>query len=168
MIAKNDKGIFITFTLITLFILGCDFSDSKLIVINNSKDSIAFIIPAEPNYFPTSSNDSNNPRENKHINDSLLNTVAKYNPKMESYGGVHFLIGDSAKHILTFNEHWETIINSAPDKKLKILFIPAKYMTSGQYYWKDLYEKEMFTEKKEFTIEELEKLDWKVKYAANK
>lgn len=146
---------------ITLSFISCDFSDNKLVVINNSKDSIAFIIPAEPNYFPTSDNEGS--VKNKHVNDSLLNTIAKYDPKEESFGGVHFLVGDSTKHLFTFNEKWEEVIDATPEKKLKIMFVPAKIMTSGQYKWKDIYDQDIFKEMT-FTKSELEETNWTIKY----
>ncbi len=141
---------------------GCDFSDDKLIVINASRDSIAFIIPAEPNYFPTSDNLEES-RLNKRLNDSLLMTIAKYDPKEESFGGVHFLKGDSTKHILAFNSRWEQIVSSTSKKELKIIFFPAHIMTSGKFTWKEIYDKNMFKEKT-LKIEELDDLNWKVVY----
>ena len=141
---------------------GCDFGDNKLVVANMTHDSIAFIIPAESNYFPTGY-DSKDPRINKHVNDSLMNTIAKYDPENESFGGVHFLAGDSTNHLWAFNTKWEQIINSIPDKKLTVKFVPAYVMTSGKYKWKDIYEQKMFKEEI-FTTEELENQNWTIKY----
>ena len=80
----------------------CDFIDSKLKVWNNTKDSIAFIIPTEPNYFPTTDSDN---ALSKSENDSLLETRAKYDPSYELRGGVHFLAGNSTKNLGTFKLH---------------------------------------------------------------
>lgn len=144
------------------FMTGCDFTDDKLIVANLTHDSIAFIIPAEPNYFP-SSYDSKDSTMNKQYNDGLLTTIAKYDPQHESFGGVHFLVGDSTKHIPSFNVKWEEIIDEAPDKKLTVKFVPAYVMTSGKYKWKDIYEQELFKEQT-LTREELEKHNWTIEY----
>jgi hypothetical protein len=143
-------------------LIACDFSDDKLVVKNNSKDSIAFIIPAEPNYFPTS-HDNNDPRKNNKINVSLLNTFAKYRAENDGFGGVHFLAGYSSKHIHTFNIKWEHIIDETPDRKLKIMFVPADIMTSGHYKWKDIYEQNMFKEMT-FTKSDLDKTNWTVEW----
>ena len=141
----------------------CDFIDKKLVVVNNTKDSIAFIIPAEPNYFPTFDN-SKDPRENKELNEKLLNTIAKYDPEKESFGGVHFLVGDSSKHVSSFNIKWEAIVNRTSDKKLKILFCPSNVLTTGRYTWKTIYDNKMFTVEKDLSVEELEKLNWTITY----
>ena len=151
------------YTLYLLLILtSCDFADDKLVVANQIKDSIAFIIPTEPNYFPTF-DDSKRPEINEHLNDSLLNTFAKYDPAEESFGGVHFLAGNSSKHLRTFNIRWEQIIEETPDKKLRVFFVPTQIMTSGKYKWKEIYEQKMFKET-EFTIEELDNLNWTINY----
>lgn len=139
----------------------CDFSDNKLQVWNNSKDSIAFIIPTEPNYFPTTNSDNG---LSKSENDSLLKTKAKYDPNNESFGGVHFLAGDTNKHLMTFNTTWEEVIESAPKKKLEVYFFPAYIMTSGNYTWKEIWDNHLYTQKKEFSKDELKKLDWKINY----
>lgn len=165
-VLKNRKFIrktILAFTFVKILLLtSCDFTDDKLKIVNETKDSIAFIIPTEPNYFATFE-DSQESSFNKQLNDSLLNVVAKYDPKDESFGGVHFLEGDSAKHLHSFNSRWEQIINQTSDKKLKILFFPANVMTSGQYKWKDIYENKLFKEKT-FTSDELDKINWTIKY----
>ena len=124
---------------------------------NNTKDSIAFIIPTEPDYFlPADSN--------KKENDSLLETKAKYDPSYELRGGVHFLAGNSTKNLGTFNTTWEGIIDRSHNKKLVIYFFPAFVMTSGNYTWKEIWNKKMYTDKKEFSEDELKKLDWNIYY----
>ena len=147
--------------LIFINLSSCDFSDDKLKVWNNSKDSIAFIIPTEPNYFPTTDSDNG---LSKSENDSLLRTRAKYDPKEESFGGVHFLAGDSKKNLMTFNTTWEGVINRTHKKKLDIYFFPAFVMTSGNYTWKEIWDKKMYTDKKEFSEDELDKLNWNIYY----
>lgn len=147
--------------IIILTLIGCDFSDNKLIIENKSDNSIAFIIPAEPNYFPTS-NDSKK-KFNKKRNDSLLNIYAKFDPNEESFGGVHFLAKKSKKNILTFNIKWEQIVESTPTKSLKILFFSKKIMPSGNYKWNEIYDRNLFKEKI-FTLKELENLNWIIKY----
>jgi hypothetical protein len=146
-----------------LSLTSCDFSDAKLIIRNQSSDSIAFIIPAEPNYFPTSDT-IGGPQLNKHINDSLLATYAKYNPEDESFGGVHFLAKDTMKHLLAFNTKWEHIVDQAPNKTLEIFFFPTYVMTSGKYKWKEIWDNKMYTDKKSFTKDELDNADWNVNY----
>lgn len=134
---------------------------NKLKVQNNTKDSIAFIIPTEPDYFlPTDSNNT----LSKRGNDSLLETRAKYNPSYESRRGVHFLTGNSIKNLGTFNTTWEGIIDRSHNKKLEIYFFPAFVMTSGNYTWKEIWDKKMYTEKKEFSESELKKLNWNIYY----
>ena len=153
--------IYYCFILITIIIYGCDFSDNKLQVWNNSKDSIAFLIPTEPDYFPTSSADNG---LSKSENDSLLKTRAKYDPTNESFGGVHFLAGNSNKHLLTFNTTWEAVIGRTHKRKLKIYFFPAHVMTSGSYTWKEIWDKNMYTQENEFAEDDLKKVDWKIYY----
>jgi hypothetical protein len=157
----NKTYFYYCFILITLTIYSCDFSDNKLQVWNNSKDSIAFIIPTEPNYFPTSNTDNG---LSKSENDSLLKTLAKYDPTNESFGGVHFLAGNSNKHLMTFNTTWEGVIGRTRKKKLEIYFFPACILTSGNYTWKEIWDKNMYTQKNEFSEEELKKLDWNIYY----
>ena len=150
---------------LTLFLINlssCDFIDSKLKVWNNTKDSIAFIILTEPNYFPTT--DSGNTLS-KSENDSLLETRAKYDPTNDDgFGGVHFLAGDSSKNLMTFNTTWEGVIGRSPNKKLEIYFFPAFVMTSGNYTWKEIWKKKMYTAKKEFSEGEMKKLKWNIYY----
>ncbi len=105
--------------LIIINLCSCDFSDNKLKIWNNSKDFIAFIIPAEPDYFPTTDSD-NTLSESK--NDSLLRTRAKYDPKEESFGGVHFLASDSKKNLMTFNTTWEGVIRRTHKKNWTFTF----------------------------------------------
>jgi hypothetical protein len=146
---------------ITINISSCDFSDNKLKVWNNNKDSIAFIILSEPNYFPTTASDNG---LSKSENDSLLTTYAKYDPKKESFGGVHFLAGDSKKNLMTFNITWEGVIEETQKKKLEIYFFPASVMTSGKYIWKDIWDNKLYTDKKEFSEDDLKKLNWNIYY----
>jgi len=157
----NKTYFYYCLILITLTIYSCDFSDNKLQVWNNSKDSIAFIIPTEPNYFPTSNTDNG---LSKSENDSLLKTVAKYDPASESFGGVHFLAGNSNKHLMTFNTTWEGVIERTHKKKLEIYFFPAYILTSGNYKWNEIWDKNMYTQKNEFSEDELKKLDWNIYY----
>jgi len=157
----NKTYFYYCFISITLTIYSCDFSDNKLQVWNNSKDSIAFIILTEPNYFPTSNTDNG---LSKIENDSLLKTLAKYDPTNESFGGVHFLAGNSNKHLMTFNTTWEGVIERTRKKKLEIYFFPAYILTSGDYTWKEIWDKNMYTQKNEFSEEELKKLDWNICY----
>lgn len=155
--------VIITFLIGAIVLSGCDFSDGKLIVENRTSDSLAFIILNESNYYPTSDTDtiSNATR----IQDSaLLNSIAKYNPGIESKGGIHFVSAKSSKNLWTFNTTWEYLVESSPNKTLEILFIPAEYMISGKYKWKELYQKRLF-DRKSIKKEELEKSDWKVTYS---
>jgi len=148
-------------TLIFISLSSCDFTDNKLKVWNNTKDSIAFIIPTEPNYFPMTDSDN---ALSKSENDSLLGTRAKYDPNDESFGGVHFLAGDSNKNLMTFNTTWEGVIDRSHNKRLVIYFFPAFVMTSGNYTWKEIWDKKMYTDKKEFSEDELKKLNWNIHY----
>ena len=152
-------SFFLTLNLINLS--SCDFTDSKLKVWNNTKDSIAFIIPTEPNYFPTTDSDN---ALSKSENDSLLGTRAKYNPNDESFGGVHFLAGDANKNLMTFNTTWEGVIDRSHNKKLEIYLFPAFVMTNGNYTWKEIWDKKMYTDKREFSEDELKKLNWNIHY----
>jgi len=149
------------FTLIFISLSGCDFSDYKLKVWNNTKDSIAFIIPTQDN-FPTL--DSENTLSKKE-NDSLLKTVVFYDAKDDDpFGGVHFLAANSDKKFMVFNTTWEGVIERYPKKKLVIYFFPVSVMTSGNYTWKDIWNKKLYKKKIELDESELKKLDWNVHY----
>ncbi len=37
-------------------------------------------------------------------------------------------------------------------------------MTSGNYTWEEIWDKKMYTEKKEFSEDELNKLNWNIYY----
>jgi hypothetical protein len=155
--------IVIVVGLIIYIFSGCDFSDAKLIVENKTGDSLAFIILNESNYYPTS--DADTITNGSKLQDlELLNSIAKYDPRTESKGGVHFISGKSSKNLATFNTTWNGLVESSPNMTLEILFIPAKYMTSGRYKWKELYQQHLFT-RKSIRLEELKKSSWKVKYS---
>ncbi len=162
---KQDSKLFFLFNigLILICCPSCDYGDRKLKVWNYSPDSIAFIIPAEPNYFPTENESFGNSKA-KHINDSLLNTYAKYDAHSDgqSMGGVHFVLKDSVERPLTFNTKWEYIINETPNKCLEIYFFRASVFTSGQFLWKDIWDKKMYLSKTKYTQEELEAADWNI------
>ena len=161
---KIHRGIKIVFIILSMALTCCDFADDKLIIINDSSDSLAFIIPSEPNYFPTIFSDDSN--VDKKVNDSLLNTYALYNPdpNMESFGGVHFLNGHNKRNVMTFNIYWEQIIDLTKDKRLEIIFFPAYIMTSGKYKWIDIWNKKLYLEKHNYTKEELQKSNWTIHY----
>lgn len=145
------------------FFSGCDFSDAKLVVENKTGDSLAFIILNELNYYPTSDDDTIT-NGSKLQDSGLLNSIAKYDARMESKGGVHFISGNSSKNIATFNTTWNGLVESSPTRTLEILFTPAKYMTSGRYKWKELYQHHLFT-RRSIRQEELKQSDWKVVYS---
>ena len=65
---------------------------------------------------------------------------------------------------MTFNTTWEDVINRSRNKKLKIYFFPAFVMTSGNFTWKEIWNKKMYTDKKELSEDELKKLNWNIYY----
>lgn len=160
MLVKIMKKIVMLF-LFTFTLISCDFADNKLIVVNSSSDTIAFIIPGEPNYFPTKF--GTDEIEDEKLNDSLLNTYAKYDPAKGSFGGVHFLAGDTLKNVWTFNVYWEQVVESTPTNTLKILFFADSIMTSGRYKWNEIYDRKLYLEQ-EYTLEELDQMNWKISF----
>jgi hypothetical protein len=161
---KNIRNKFLILIVISVTgLTSCDFSDGKLIVDNQTTDSIAFIILNESNYYPTYSEDTST-NEAKLKDTALINSFVKCDPGSESKGGIHFLSPKSAKHLSTFNTKWKYLVESNPNKQLQILFVPANFMTTGKFKWKDLYQKNIF-DKRTFTIDELNNNDWKVVYS---
>ena len=147
--------------LIFISLSGCDFSDNKLNAGNNTKDSIAFIIPTQ-DYFPTLDSDNT---LSKSKNDSLLKSRASYDPKDDDpFGGVHFLSANSDKNLMVFNTTWEGVIERYPKRKLVIYFFPASVMTSGNYTWKEIWTQKLYTKKIELNEGELKRLKWKIHY----
>ena len=131
-------------TFIFICLSSCDFSDYKLKVWNNTKDSIAFIIPTQDN-FPTINFENT---LSKKENDSLLNTRVSYDAKdNDPFGGVHFLAANSEKKLMVFNTTWEGVIEGYPKRKLVIYFFPVFVMTSGNYTWKEIWNKRLYTKK---------------------
>ena len=121
-----------------------------------------FIIPTEPNYFPTNA-DTSLSEEDKHNNDSLFKCKVTYNISQEGHGGIHFVPANSSKSVSTFNTTWEGVIEVSKEKKLKILFFSFNEVPSGKYTWKELYESKIkYT--RDLSIDELKKLDWKIMY----
>ena len=153
--------LLLTLLLFTITLISCDFTDDKLIIVNNSNDKVAFIIPAEPDYFPTTLD--TNEISDKNLNDSLLNTYAKYELDKDSFGGIHFLESDSSKRIWTFNIYWEQIVESTPTNSLKVLFFADSIMTSGKYKWNEIYDQKLYVEH-EYTLEELDEMNWRINY----
>ena len=154
--------IYFFLTILFVSISGCDFIDNKLKVWNNTKDSIAFIIPTLLDNFPTL--DSEN-TISKSKNDSLLKTRATYDPKDDdSFGGVHFLAPNSNQNLMLFNTTWEGVIERYYKRKLVIYFFPVSVMTSGNYTWKEIWTKKLYTKKIELDVGELKKLKWNIHY----
>lgn len=155
------KTLIIYFFLVSIFISlsSCDFSDEKLKVWNNTKDSIAFIIPTLPDNFPTDTALS------KSSIDTLLSTRVKYNPSDDSpWEGAHFLAGDSSKNLMVFNTTWEGVIERSHNQKLEIYFFPVSVMTSGNFTWKEIWSRKLYTKKEVLSEDKLEKLGWNIHY----
>ena len=142
---------------------GCDFTDNKLNIQNKTNDSLAFIILNESNYFPTSDTDTIT-NATLLSNPKLLNVFVKYDPRSETRGGVYFIAANSTKNLSTFNTTWDGVVKSNPGNVLEIIFIPSKYMTSGKFKWKDLYQQQLF-DKRIIKYDELKKSNWIVSYS---
>ena len=99
-IDKMKTGVNLLLSLMLFLLIGCDYSDDKLIVRNDNETSVAFMIPADPNYFPASK-DEQATELDKQGNDSLMNIVAKYEPNVDDFGGVHFLANNSERRVYT-------------------------------------------------------------------
>lgn len=149
----------ITFLFLILQITGCDFIDNKLAVHNNTDSTIAFLIPQEPNYFPTGGEPDNITCRQR--NDSLLDTKVKM-PIAELEGGVHFVSAHAVQHVRTFNTTWEGVIKKSPSQKLEFFFFPAGLFTLGKYTWREI--RSMYLQKKAFTKADLKKVDWVVDF----
>lgn len=135
--------------------------DNKLVVHNNTDSTIAFLIPQEPNYFPTT--DQPDTILEKKINDSLLDTRAKV-IMTNSTGGVHFIKANSSENIGTFNTTWEGVIEQSPKKKIEFLFFPVRILTSGKYTWRQIWCDTMYIQKQVFSETELKKHNWVVEF----
>jgi len=144
----------------TISFYSCDFIDNKLTVANSSKDSIAFIIENETNYFQTISTDTLRNTEKLKYQDKVI----QLNVNQEAQRGIYFIAHDEHKKIRTFNVKWESLIKHHPSKKLVVYFFPVNVFTSGKYNWKDIWSNSVYLKRLEYTIDQLEDNNWTVEY----
>jgi len=160
LISNNKIFSLVTISIILSTFNYCDSTDMKLKVRNDSDSSVFFIIPIEPDYFPTTEKSDSNFKKKK--NDSLLNIKPMLDQKNGGFGGVHFVKKHSTKKVWAFNTKWEEIIESSKNKQLEIMFYYKSVLANGSYTWKEILDNKMYFEKRQFSKEDLIKLNWLV------
>ena len=132
-------------SLFVFFFISCDFGDKKLMILNNTNDTIFFSVSRDtvikkydkPLYYI----DPNN----KYINENCL-------------------MPNENERCSMINTRWEDFINNEiPDKKLKIIFMTKKLLDNVKC--EDVVKNQYYSRRLEFTVEELKKLNWKVVYS---
>ena len=126
-------------------LFSCDTEDFKLSIYNQSSDTVFYNVKSDtiirnmdkPNYF-------------KLGNDS-------------PYAKEGCLIPGEKEKTSVINTSWERWINKIPDKKVKIFFYKKTLLNIVK--WDDIIKNQYYSKRLEFTVEELEELDWIVVYS---
>ena len=130
--------------LLIILMLGCDPIDDRLFVINKSNDTI---------FYSLSTNDS-----------VTINPIRILESKDTIYNESCIVLPDSfSKHGLIGTNEWEYFINQdCKDSNLRV-FIFEKKMLVG-IPWDTIVEKQEYSKKYKFNVEELKKLNWRIEY----
>lgn len=139
--------IFISLTLIFL-ILSCDPLDERLTISNNTSEIIFYRISTDKRLYGKS------PFKNSY-------KIVNRDTVWDETSSVIFPSSNKTLVVIGRNG-WEDFIKESEDGKLRV-FIFEKDLIS-KVPWMELVAEQKFSKKYELTLEELERLNWKIKY----
>ena len=131
---KLFNSIFFILCLGTL--MGCEYYDNKLTIINKSNVPIAPFI-----------------RENNSF---------EWTPSIDLSKVTKLGINPNEKESLDAYSSWERTINLSPNKKIYIFFVSPD--TIKKYAWDTLFKNKMYLQVDSFDLNELKEKNWEVAY----
>lgn len=86
-----------------------------------------------------------------------------YKEDFKNYSHELLLAPDEKENAHIINTTWEKAIERSIDKKLRVIFF--KKILLDKTKWEDVVNNQYYSKRLEFTVEELEKINWKVVYS---
>lgn len=126
--------------LLSLIFLSCDFTENRFVTIKNESksDIVCFISKIDINYIK---------------NVSEMNSATEINKN------------EFAFLVPVTKGKWEDYLEKCEMKKARIYIIVKDSI--DKYGWGDIYKKGLYNQRSLFSIEDLEKNDWKIVYYGN-
>lgn len=136
---------FLLFLFILVLIQGCDPVDDRLTIINQSDKKI---------YYTTNSHSQlNKLYKESSINVTYLNYV----------GEIEVNISKNERMMGPRGKAWENYVrNICEDGKLRVYTFSID--TLKKYSFRDIIDNNRYLEKREFTVDDLEKINWRIVY----
>ncbi|WP_320052879.1 hypothetical protein [uncultured Acetobacteroides sp.] len=129
------------YVIIVLFLftaVSCDYSDSRLVIKNNSQDTVVFDYALDTVLHE---------RTDREINAILEDTIPPFEERNKSIRGV--------------NDWWGIIIEKSKNKKLNLFILKKEDLSN--YIWDEIINRKLY-KRYEFTEDELDEINWIVKY----
>ena len=144
IIIRHIKKVYLTGLMLMLFLSSCDQFDARLIIANKSENEIFF-------------------------NLSQTDSVIEYSP-LRTYNNdtileeSNYLLPSDSMHQLAMGVNmWERHINEeCQDSTLRVFFFDKELIM--EIPWDTILKKQLYTKKLEYTVSDLEKVNWKVVY----
>lgn len=129
---------FLSIFVFTMLAVSCDFNDSRLVIKNNSQDTVVFDYALDTVLHE---------RTDREINAILEDTIPPFEERNKYIRGV--------------NDWWGIIIEKSKNKKFNLFIIKKEDLSN--YTWDEIINRKLY-KRYEFTEYELDKINWVVEY----